>query len=630
MILGVSNLSKSFLNEPILTDISFQMEAGDKVGLIGMNGAGKTTLFKILNEELSADAGEIYKIKNMRMAYLKQEVQIDSGLCLYDWMEAVFAPLKKIEAQMRDLENEMQSADEKTLEQIMERYHNLSEKFESGRGYTYRSEIRGVLKGLGFGEEVFDRPVVGFSGGEKSRIELARIILQQPDLILLDEPTNHLDIAAINFLESFCRDFKKAMMIISHDRYFLDRTVNRIFHLENHRLKIYEDNYTGFMKQRKTYLAIRQKTYENQQKELKRQEEIVKKFMSYGNKRLIRQGQSRKKLLEKMSFEEKWTPEHSGMGFTLSPALRSGDDVLKVKELAKSFGERSLFKDASFEIYRGEKVGLIGPNGVGKTSLFKILMGQLSPDDGDYDIGENVHIAYFDQERKDLNEDNTVIDEIWDAFPKLTHFEIRSALARMNFIGDDIFKCIDELSGGERARLSFLKMMLQSSNFLLMDEPTNHLDIESKEILEDALLSYDGTVLVISHDRYFLNRVIDKLLVLEPNGVRVFLGNFDYYQEKIKEELDDEKDMPATKTELKKTNIKKRREKQEEKKRKLEIEAVENEIQTLETAVDQIYQRISEAYAENPNFNPIEDHQKIAEYQTQLERLYRSWEALQE
>ncbi|NLC03433.1 MAG: ABC-F family ATP-binding cassette domain-containing protein, partial [Tissierellia bacterium] len=562
-VLSCSNISKTYIVDTILDKISFSVEDGDKIGVIGLNGSGKTTLFNILAGNIHEDSGQVYIQKDLKIGYLEQHTSIESSKSIYEECLEVFILLINMEADIRKLEEsisiEASSGDSPELTVLMEEYGHLSELFLSLNGYGYKSEIRGVLKGLGFPEKDFNKEVNLLSGGQKSRLSLAKLLLQKPDILLLDEPTNHLDIEAIDWLEKYLKDYKGACLIISHDRYFLDNVVNRIFYLENLKLHIYNTNYTRFMVQRKKDMDILKKQYEDQQKELKRQEEIIARFMNYGGARYIKQAQSRQKLLNKMKVMDKLSTSKTTR-IKFEPEVKSGRDVLSVEDLSKSFGDLELLNDINFNIYRGERVGLIGANGIGKTTLFKIILGQEEKDDGLIQLGHHVMPGYFDQEMDTLNLGKTVIDEIWDDNPNMDYYGIRTILSQFLFVGDDIFKEIEDLSGGEKGRISLLKLMLSKANFLLMDEPTNHLDIDSKEILEDALLDYQGTVFVISHDRYFLNRVTNKILELTADGIVEYVGNYDYYLEKKNEPAyEEDEEEEKTKTQIR---IEKKREKQ--------------------------------------------------------------------
>lgn len=635
IVLSCTNIWKSYVVEDVLKDISFSIEDKDKIGLIGLNGSGKTTLFNILTGEIERDKGDIYIQKNLKIGYLKQHVEFNSQETVFNECLKVFDPLIEMEKELRCLEEKMSSisikGDEKKLQLIMKEYSQKLEEFNDKNGYGYKSEINGVLKGLGFNDEDMKKNIDVLSGGQKARLSLAKLLLEKPDLLLLDEPTNHLDIEAIRWLEGFLKDYKGAAIIISHDRYFLDNIVNKIFNLENHTIKVYNTNYTGFMKQRKMEMEIMKRKYENQQKEIKRQEEIIKRFLNYGGKRYIKQAQSRQKLLEKMKTTEKPLQESKKFKLAFTPKIISGKQVLQVENLGKRFGDFKLLEGINFNIYRGEKVGLIGPNGVGKTTLFKMILKKIPHDEGNIFLGHGVNIGYFDQEQKNLNLNKTVIDEIWDDNPNLDHFTIRKLLGRFLFIGDDIFKLVEELSGGERNRLSLLKMMLSNSNFLLMDEPTNHLDIDSKEVLEEALIDYEGTLLVISHDRYFLNRVVNKILELTEEGIKEYLGNYDYYLEKKNEVIvEDEEENTKTKTQIKQERRKEKELLIKKKKRKKEIQQLEETISKYEEKINKLDNELC-----NPSL--YDDHKRILELNKEreqlkldLDKLYDKWMKLTE
>ena len=629
IVLSCSNLSKTYIVDTILDDISFIVENGDKIGVIGLNGSGKTTLFNILSGIDSQDSGDIYIQKDLKIGYLKQHVKVESDNTLLDECLEIFTPLIKMEEDLRYLEQEisLESAKGETerLTNLMNQYGHLSEKFSSLNGYGYKSEIKGVLKGLGFDDEDLEKGVNVLSGGQKARLSLAKLLLEKPDLLLLDEPTNHLDINAIDWLEKFLREYKGAALIISHDRYFLDNVVSKIFHIENLKMSIYNTNYTKFMDQRKKDLEILKKKFEDQQKEIKRQEEIIKRFMNYGGSRYIKQAQSRQKMLDKMKVLNKPMDGSKKTKITFEPNIKSGREVLKVENLEKNFGDFKLLSDINFNVYRGEKVGLIGTNGIGKTTLFKMILGEIPQDGGNINIGHHVFTGYFDQEMKKLNLNKTIIDEIWDDNPNMDHYEIRTMLSRFLFVGDDIFKEISDLSGGEKGRISLLKLMLSNSNFLLMDEPTNHLDIDSKEILEEAILNYEGTLFVISHDRYFLNRVTDKILELTKDGIKEYLGNYNYYLEKKNELIYEEDEDGKTKTQIK---LERKREKevlQKEKKKRKEIIELENKISVIETEIEKLDTLLCdpELY-DNPD-KVLQLSKERESLQLNLDELYDEW-----
>ena len=634
-VLSISNLSKTYIIDTILDKVSFSVEDGDKIGVIGLNGSGKTTLFNILAGNISKDSGEIYIQKDLKVGYLEQHTNIESSKSIYEECLEVFQDLIQMEEDIRTLEesisNEANNGESHKLTTLMEEYGHLSELFQSLNGYGYKSEIRGVLKGLAFHDNDFEKEVSLLSGGQKSRLSLAKLLLNKPDILLLDEPTNHLDIEAIGWLEKYLKDYKGACLIISHDRYFLDNVVNRIFLLENLKLHIYNTNYTNFMIQRKKDMAIQKKQFEDQQKEIKRQEEIIGRFMNYGGARYIKQAQSRQKLLNKMKVIDKLSTSKTSK-IRFEPKIKSGRDVLSVEDLEKSFGDLELLKAINFNVYRGERVGLIGANGIGKTTLFKIILGQLEQDAGSVQLGHHVVPGYFDQEMEKLNMDKTVIDEIWDDNINMDHLEIRTVLSQFLFLGDDIFKYIEDLSGGEKGRISLLKLMLSKANFLLMDEPTNHLDIDSKEILEDALLDYEGTVFVISHDRYFLNRVTNKILELTKDGIKEYVGNYNYYLEKKNEVFYNEDDELEEKT---RTQIKidKKKEKQvliEERNLRREILELEASIHEFEEQLEELDQKFSDPDLYNNPEDIVEITRKREDITCKLDISYNKWIELTE
>ncbi|MDU2353774.1 MAG: ABC-F family ATP-binding cassette domain-containing protein [Anaerococcus sp.] len=595
-ILTASNLSKSYPTKEIFKGLSFKIEKGDKVGLIGINGAGKSTLFKILMGEDSKDSGDIYIPNDIKVGYLKQQLAIDYSISIYDYCMKVFDKIIDIEKKLRNIEKELADPNMNSdrMDSLLEEHNKLFEKFEAQNGYSIKSELEGTLKAMGFLEEDFDKNINDLSGGQKARVELAYLLLEKPDLILLDEPTNHLDINAIRFLENFIKNYQGSVIVISHDRYFLDNTVNRIFLLENGSLNTYNGDYTTFMNKRKKDLEVRMHQYKAQQKEIDRQEEIIERLKNQGGskrKRGISQSRSRQKLLDKMDRIEKPDSVNSSMKLKFTPRIQSGEDVLKVEKLEKNFLDKEVFKNISFDLYRNERTAIIGENGVGKTTLFRIIMGEELPSGGKIKHGQSVNVGYFDQEQKSLNLNNTIFDEIRETYPMLTNFEIRSYLAKFMFYDSDVDREISELSGGERARISLLKLMISDTNFILMDEPTNHLDIDSKEILEDAILDYEGTMLIISHDRYFLNKIAIKILEMKSDGMDEYMGNYSYYENKqkeIKESSIERESQIVSKTQLAKEKKKQNLKKNEIKKIKQTIKNIEKEMEDIDSKVDEL------------------------------------------
>lgn len=642
IMLSCNNVSKSFGVETILEDISFSVNEGDKIGIVGVNGTGKTTLFKVITGIFPHDKGDIFTSKNCRLGYLEQNTNFYSEKTIYDEVISVFSDLIEAEEELRSLEHQIASLSAKEsssgdqLKKAMDTYGKKYEEFEKKNGYAYKSEVRGTLKGLGFSDEEMNKPVNVLSGGEKTRVLLAKLLLSKPSLLLLDEPTNHLDADAIEWLEAFLRSYEKTIMIISHDRYFLDQSVNRIFEMENKRLTSYNGNYTDYQKQAKINREIRLRQYENQQRDIKKQEESIERLKAYGREKHLKRARSKEKMLDKVDRLDKPQELRKKARFNFVLRHHSGNDVLKAQGLGKSFGDRKLFEGVDFDLYRGEKVALIGPNGVGKSTLFKIIMGDESQDQGEYKLGQGVDIAYFHQEQKSLNLENSIIDEVWDDNPHMTQTEVRNLLGAFLFEGEDVFKSIRSLSGGERARVAILKLILSKSNLLLLDEPTNHLDIDSKEVLEDALKEYEGTLLTISHDRYFLNTVVDRILVLKPDGIEEYLGNYEYYQNKKKEEseksyLAEMEDLPSkTKTQIKEERRREKELKKNENKAKKLIKDIEVEIELLEKQIGGLdYMLCQEEVYTSPE-RTREVNQEKSDLEKRLSKLYEKWEQIVE
>jgi ATP-binding cassette subfamily F protein 3 len=620
--------------ENIIENISFTVNDNEKVGLIGLNGAGKTTLFNILTENLEPDSGEIYVAKGKKLGYLKQNTIIESNMSIMDEMLLIFDDVIKLEEKLHELSHKISSfAEEKgsaELEALMNIYSELSEQFVEADGYSFRSIIKGVLKGLGFSEDEFDKPINILSGGQKSRVMLAQLLLKKADILLLDEPTNHLDIEAISWLEKYIKNFKGAVIIISHDRYFLDNTVNRIFLMENKSLKSFNGNYTEFVKKRKIELEQAMKQYDEYEREIERQEEMIRRLHAYGSKRNIRQAFSRQKALDKIKKMDKPSVDSKKFKLKFTPKINSGRDVLSVNDVAVSFDGQQVFKNVNLKIYKGEKVGIIGPNGIGKSTLLKVIANIIKDYSGEIEYGHYVNIGYYDQEQTNLNNDNTVIDEIWDEVPTLNYYTIRKYLAQFLFYGDDIYKLIEDLSGGEKGRLSLLKLMTSNANFLLLDEPTNHLDIDAKEVLEDSLINYEGTILVVSHDRYFLNKVVNKIYDLSEDGAFEYLGNYDYYLEKKAEldETDDVETIAKTKTQINAEKKKEREIIRGRQQREKTIKELEEQIEMHENEIHELEIKLCEPSTYNDNFLIINLNERLNIRKKELQELYLLWEEL--
>ena len=532
MILSCSNISKAFGTEVILDRVSFHVEEREKAAIVGINGAGKSTLLKIIIGEMRADEGVVSISRGKTIGYLAQHQDLHSPLSIYETLLEVKRPILLLEQQIRELELLMPVKEGEELEEIMEVYARLNHEFELANGYAWRSEITGVLKGLGFAEEEFKKPVNELSGGQKTRVFLGRLLLEKPDIIMLDEPTNHLDMASIAWLETYLMNYSGTVIIVAHDRYFLDRVVGKVIELDNGKATTFTGNYTAYSEKKALIRAGLMKAYLNQQQEIRHQEQVIEKLRSFNREKSIKRAESREKMLSKVDRVEKPVEIDDAMRISLEPFVESGHDVLSVEGLTKSFDGVTLFSDVNFEIARGERVAIIGSNGTGKTTILKILNGLLRPDSGSFRLGSRVHIGYYDQEHQVLHMEKTVFEEIQDTYPDMNNTQVRNVLASFLFSGDDVFKRVADLSGGERGRVSLAKLMLSEANFLILDEPTNHLDITSKEILEDALNRYTGTVLYVSHDRYFINRTATRILDLTHQTLLNYIGNYDYYLEK--------------------------------------------------------------------------------------------------
>lgn len=635
IVLSCNNLNKSFGIDSILENVNFTVNEYDKIGIIGVNGTGKTTLFKIISGIYGYDSGDIYTSKDCEIGYLEQNTNFHSENTILEEVLEVFKDVIEMEKYLRDLEHkiseESSNTNSTTLEKLMNEYSNKLEAFSDMNGYGYKSEAKGVLKGLGFSDEDMDKPISILSGGEKTRVLLGKLLLKKPTLLLLDEPTNHLDSEAIEWLEVFLKQYKGTVILISHDRYFLDQVVNRIFEIHNKKLKTYNGNYSDFIKASAIEKELELKKFEDQQKDIKKQEESIERLKAFGREKHLKRARSKEKALVKVDVLDKPEAYRKKAKIEFNPSVTSGNDVLQLRDISMGYGERILFKDLNLDIYRGEKVALIGANGIGKSTLFKIIMNEITPLSGDIKFGTNVNVSYFHQEQKTLNLDNTIIDEIWEDNKQLTQTSLRTMLGAFLFEGEEVFKKISTLSGGERARVAILKLILSNANLLLLDEPTNHLDIDSKEVLEEALSSYTGTIFTISHDRYFLNTVVDKVLVLDENGITEYLGNYDYYIEKKKQvqemntvEVVEEK----TKTQLKEEKRKEREQREAEKKNRVKRQNIEKEIEETEAKIEEMDVLLcqEEVYS-NPEKSKDVSLQK-ASLEEKLSALYEEWESL--
>ncbi|NNJ28661.1 ABC-F family ATP-binding cassette domain-containing protein [Lacrimispora defluvii] len=637
MILSCSNISKAFGTNEVIKHASFHIEDHEKAAIVGINGAGKSTLLKMIIGELASDEGEVVISKGKTLGYLSQHQDLSGDRTVYEEVLEVKRPLMDMEGKIRKLELDMKHATGEELDEMLTVYSRLNHEFELQNGYAYRSEVTGVIKGLGFTEDEFQKPVSALSGGQKTRVALGRLLLTKPDIILLDEPTNHLDMDSIAWLEGYLINYDGSVIIVAHDRYFLNRVVTKIIELDNGILSVYQGNYTEYSSKRAMIREAKMKAYLNQQQEIRHQEEVITKLKSFNREKSIRRAESREKMLDKIELLEKPTEVNDEMRIQLEPNVISGNDVLTVKELKKSFGDNLLFDHIGFEVKRGERVAIIGGNGTGKTTILKIINGILAPDQGEVSLGSKVHIGYYDQEHQVLHMDKTLFDELQDTYPYMNNTQIRNILAAFLFTGDDVYKRIKDLSGGERGRVSLAKLMLSEANFLILDEPTNHLDITSKEILEGALVNYTGTVLYVSHDRYFINKTATRILDLTNQTLVNYIGNYDYYLEKkdIMTGLLTPVSEAAVVTGEDPTGIKldwkaQKEEQAKIRKRQNELKKTEEEIHKLETRDGEIDELLvkEEIFTDVPKLMELNQEKEMIS--KRLEELYELWGELAE
>ena len=629
IILSIQNLRKAFGGNEVLKDVSLTLQDRQRMGLVGVNGCGKTTLLKILAGKEQPDGGSVSLMKGMRLGYMEQQFSVQPGRTVFDELKSVFEPVFALEKRLRELETQMSQASDVELKRLGDTYARLNDQFEKADGYAWRSSIQGVLSGLGFRKDQQDQEAASLSGGELTRLSLARLLLQKPDLLLLDEPTNHLDLAALDWLENYLREYRGALIVVSHDRYFLDRVCTHVTELLLGVTEQYDGNYSAYMQQRAARFEVRMRAWEQQQKLIAREEAIIARYKSFNREKSIRAAESREKRLEKIERLDRPQDERQ-VNFRFEAKRRTGDDVLFIKDLSKSFGGRTLFRHANLHLRAGDRVALLGPNGIGKSTLLKCLMGQVSQDGGTVRWGANVDTGYYDQKQESLHPDKTVLNEVWDAFPRLEQSQVRGALGLFLFTGEDVFMPIRTLSGGEKGRVALTKLMLRKDNFLLLDEPTNHLDMDSREVLEDALENFEGTILAVSHDRYFINRFASRVAVLGEDGITEYIGNFDDYQARLQWEQaqagQDPRFADMTRTEAGKEKKKLRLAKEQLKALKEAVRLAEKRVADGEAAVAAQEEKMA-----TPEVYAVPDKAAAAarEYQRlkdELSAAYAAWE----
>lgn len=627
ILISVQELQKSFGVHEVLRSVTFSLQKGEKMGLVGVNGCGKTTLMRMIAGEMQPDGGTIHRNKDLRVGYLAQLDDIPLTDTVWGALLKVFEPIRVMERRMAEIEKLLESADPETALRLSSEYQRLTESYNAQQGYAYEGEILRVLNGLGLKPEMLQRQVSTLSGGERTRLSLAKLLLQKPDIILMDEPTNHLDLEAIEWLQDYLTDYKGSLLLISHDRYFLDHVCTTMGELLGGKMIKFTGNYTEYMKKRTADFETRMKAYELQQKEIQREQAIIERYRSFNREKSIKAAESREKRLAKVERLEK-PVEEQHVRFSFDARRRSGEEALEVRELSKSFEGQPVFQNLSFKLRTGDRVALIGPNGVGKSTLFRILTHQINPDHGSVRFGTNIDIGYYDQHQQNLNPQNTILDEVWNAFPKLEQTRIRSVLGLFLFTGDEVFEKIEKLSGGERGRVALTKLMLKQDNLLLLDEPTNHLDMDSREVLEDALRDFPGTILAISHDRYFINRFAEKVMVMEKDGVTEYLGNFDDYIEKR-----DRPRPPVSSLEDEPTRTAQTREKKKTRQQNALLRELKAAVDKAEAAIEQNEREMARLEAElarPETYNDLEAMRRLTEsYQAEQDKTESLYEALE-
>ena len=635
IVLSAQNVAKSFGVNAVLKDVSFTIQQGDRIGLVGVNGCGKSTLMRIIAGLDTPDSGEISIVRGTRIGYLAQQDMVTSGASVWRELEKVYDPVFDMEKRLRQLEEEMAHAhtDPAQFNRLSADYDKLMRRFEESDGYAWKSMVSGVLNGLGFSPAHYEQSVDSLSGGEKTRLCLARLLLQKPDLLLLDEPTNHLDMETLSWLENYLAAYRGSVLVISHDRYFLDHVCTGMVELLMGTAEQYGGNYTRYIAQREERFETRMRAYELQQKEIERQQAIIARYRMYNREKSIRAAESREKALERMERLEKPTDERA-IRFQFEARRRTGEDVLMIQDVSKSFGDKHLFEHFSLHVRAGDRIALIGPNGVGKSTLIKIITGDVSSDTGDVRYGANVDVGYYDQHQSTLDSEKTVLDEIWDRFPQMEQSDVRGALGMFLFTGDDVFQPIKTLSGGEKGRVALTALMLRKDNLLLLDEPTNHLDMDSREVLEDALAGFGGTIITVSHDRYFINRVADRVIEMQPDGVTEYIGNYDDYLEKKNRPVEQEAVAGKTKTELEKEKRREKMNRQALRQLKARAQEAEKAIEAKETQIAELEEQMADPALYADAARAAEVQKTYQQAQSDLTALYAAWEeaeaALQE